>query len=570
MLRRKNTGGRLVVFCLVLCFVASGAFSAERFRFEKYQGKDNDWYRSDEAKLIAENILSWQDEYGSWPKNLDTSANPYTGQRSDLEGTFDNRAMTDEMRYMARIFNATNDSRYSDAFINGLELIFKAQYPTGGWPQHFPPGDGYARYITFNDDAMIRIMELLEDVISDSTYIFVSDDRINDAKKAFDDGLDCILKCQVRVDGKLTVWCAQHDEIDYQPRPARSFELVSLSGGESSGILHFLMNLKDPSPEVVKAITSGVRWYRDSEVKGIRIAWVDGKLKAMADPDARSLWGRFYDINSNHPIFCDRDGIPKYDYNQIDQERSTGYKWYGDWGVGVLGEYEKWKQKWAARLPEDTIVLAIVGDSTVCNYELSQVRRGWGQFIQGYFKSPIEVVNTARSGRSTKTFIKEGLWKQTLELKPSYILIQFGHNDSHAPEKTEATDAETTYSDYLRQYVDQSRQIGAVPIFVTPMYRRHFDENGKIKDNLLPYADAMKKIAAEKKVAVVDLNSASEKLYLKLGEDGSKELANEADDMTHFNEKGAKLMAGLVMEQLVTTEPSLGEYLKEKVEKSAD
>lgn len=561
----------LVIFGFLLCVFVSGTDAAERFRYDKYSDKSDEWYRGQEAKSIAENILSWQDEYGAWPKNMNTSEERRTAEKSDLDGTFDNRATTDEMRYIAHIFNATNDSVYSDAFIKSLELIFESQYPSGGWPQHYPAGKGYARYITYNDDAMIRLMEMLADVISDPMYLFVSDDRIDKAKKAYEKGMQCILKCQVKVNGKLTVWCAQHDEITYEPRPARSFELTSLSGGESAYILHFLMKQDKPSRDVVKAIEAGVNWYKDSKVEGIRLKWVDGKLRAVDDPEAKPIWGRFYEIETNRPFFCDRDGIPKYDYNRIDQERSTGYAWYGYWGEGVLDEYEKWKVKWADLISDyDKKIIAVIGDSTVCEYKESDVRRGWGHFIQDYFADDsIKVVNLAKSGRSTKTFIEQGWWQKTLDLQPAYVLIQFGHNDSHEPGRNESTDAETTYPDFLRQYIDQSRQIGAIPVLVTPMYRRKFDDKGNIRDNLLPYADAMKKVALEKKVAVVDLNAASEKLYLKLGPQGSMELANAADDQTHFNEKGAKAMALLVMEQLPEVEKSLKQYLSEGVGQNA-
>ena len=206
--------------------------------------------------------------------------------------------------------------------------------------------------------------------------------------------------------------------------------------------------------------------------------------------------------------------------------------------------------------------LVIIGDSTVCNWPEKDVRRGWGQFIQDYFTDSVVIINKARSGRSTKTFIREGLWKEVLDLKPDYILIQFGHNDSHDPENPESTNAQTNYQDYLRQYIDQARQVGAVPILVTPMYRRVFDDSGHIKDNLVPYANAMKQVAREKDVPLVDLNTASEKLYLELGPEGVLALANKPNDKTHFNQKGAKMMADLVMQKLPQVEGSLKAYLK--------
>jgi len=205
--------------------------------------------------------------------------------------------------------------------------------------------------------------------------------------------------------------------------------------------------------------------------------------------------------------------------------------------------------------------LVIIGDSTVCNYPAKEVRRGWGMFVQGYFDSNrLQVINLALSGRSTKTFINEGHWEKALQEKPDYVLIQFGHNDSHSPDKPEATDSQTTYREYLRQYIDESRAIGARPVLITPMCRRKFDADGKINNELLPYANAMKAVAKEKKVPLVDLNAESVELCNQLGPVRSKELANSSSDSTHFNAKGAQEMARLVMQKLPAAEPSLKQY----------
>src|SRR5262249_14762400 len=135
---------------------------------------------------------------------------------------------------------------------------------------HPPPARSYHRHITFNDHAMVRLMELLREVATSPTYRFAGADRRKAAQKAFDKGIECILKCQVKVKGKLTAWCAQHDEKDYRPRPGRSYELVSLSGNESVGIVRLLMSLERPSPRVVAAVEGAVAWFESVKLKGIR------------------------------------------------------------------------------------------------------------------------------------------------------------------------------------------------------------------------------------------------------------------------------------------------------------
>jgi len=206
--------------------------------------------------------------------------------------------------------------------------------------------------------------------------------------------------------------------------------------------------------------------------------------------------------------------------------------------------------------------LVIIGDSTVCNYPTNGFQRGWGQYIQGYFKNNVTVINLAKSGRSTKTFIQEGLWQKALAEKPDVVLIQFGHNDSHSPTKPEATDARTDYQEYLRRYIDDARAAGATPILVTPMVRRDFGPDEKLKDNLQPYAEAMKLVGTEERVPVIDLHASSRALVESLGPEASKDMANKPGDSTHFNARGAKAMAGLVMQELPAADPKLASCLR--------
>ncbi len=241
-----------VALAFLLCLSACGGASAGGGP-RQYLRKPDDWFASDEARRVAASILSYQSDLGGWPKNTDTTAAPFRGDRQQLKPTFDNGATTDELRFLARAYQAAKDEHYRKAVEKGIDYVLQAQYPTGGWPQfHPPPPRTYHRHITFNDDAMVRLMELLREIRDADVFAFVGDERRRAARRAFARGIDCILKCQMRVDGKLTAWCAQHDEKDYRPRPGRSFELVSLSGAESVGIVGLLMSLDEPSAEVVR------------------------------------------------------------------------------------------------------------------------------------------------------------------------------------------------------------------------------------------------------------------------------------------------------------------------------
>ena len=308
--------------------------------------KPDDWFRSEEGKRAIANVRSWQAQQGDWPSNTRTPAAPFDGDPSKLRGNFDNGATTGELRFLARAFKATQDTNCEAAFLKGLDLILKAQYPSGGWPQHYPPDDLYHRHITFNDDAMIRIMRLMRDVATQPVFDFVDEARRKHAQQEFDAGIECILKCQIKVNGKLAVWCAQHDELDYSPRSGRKFELVSLSGEESAGILELLMSLDPPTPAVARAINAGAAWFESAKFSGIRFVRDRNDGVVIQDTNAPPLWARFYEIESNRPIFSGRDSVKKYSLAEIELERRKGYQWYGPWGEGVVAAYGEWKKKW--------------------------------------------------------------------------------------------------------------------------------------------------------------------------------------------------------------------------------
>ena len=327
---------------LLLSFLMIPAILSAGTPAEGFLKKPDDWFRSDEGIKTTNCILSWQAPSGAWPKNTDTTKKEYSGKSSKLSGTFDNGATTGELRFLARAFNATKEERCKDAFLLGFDHILTAQYPNGGWPQYYPLSKQYHRHITYNDGSMARLMVFLRDVATSDTYDFVDRKRRLDAEEAFNRGVDCIVKSQVVVNGTPTVWCAQHDEVTLKPALARSYELPSLSGSESSGLLLLLMSIENPSPEIIRAVEAGVAWFESAKLKGIRFVKSDGERKLIKDPSAPPIWARFYEIETNRPFFCGRDGVVKYDISEIEAERRNGYAWYGNWGEKVASTYAKW------------------------------------------------------------------------------------------------------------------------------------------------------------------------------------------------------------------------------------
>ncbi len=206
----------------------------------------------------------------------------------------------------------------------------------------------------------------------------------------------------------------------------------------------------------------------------------------------------------------------------------------------------------------DSLTIVTVGDSTVANYHQEDNKRGWGQVIGDYLSPSVKVINVAECGRSTKTFFDTAHWQEALKAKPDYIFIQFGHNDSHAKDKPESTDAATDYQDYLRRYIKEAREAGAKPILVTPMHRVIFDKNtGAITQELKPYADAMKQVATETNTPLIDLHTLSGDAFQAIGESGVDGLTASNQDRTHFTDKGARIIAKLVAEAAGKIDPKL-------------
>jgi PelA/Pel-15E family pectate lyase len=334
---------------------------------------DGAWYASDDAKTLADNVVKYQSPQGGWPKSTDLGRAPLTPGDVPPEGrgranSLDNDATTLPMEFLARVIDATGDAKYIESFNKGIDYILAAQYPNGGWPQFWPlRNEKYYSRITFNDGAMMRVMSLLTDIASaKKNYAFVDEKRRDLASKAVQLGIDCILKSQIRQNGGLAVWCAQHDENTLAPAWARAYEPPSLSGSESVGILRYLMTIKNPSNEVVNAVESGVEWLKNAAIKGIKLEKIsnpDGRSESVLTPDENAplLWARFYELETNRPLYLDRDSKFHYNYSEIGYERRSGYDFHGYWANPLLEkEYPLWKAKYvttADQIPESYIII---------------------------------------------------------------------------------------------------------------------------------------------------------------------------------------------------------------------
>jgi len=331
--------------------------AAAQIKWNQALDQPTAWYAAANAARIADNLRVYQRESGGWPKNIDMALVMSEAERQAIvkekptaDATIDNGATYSQLIFLARVFSAHHQPLYKDSFLKGLDYLLRAQYQNGGWPQYFPLREGYYSHITFNDDAMIGVMSLLRDVAKGKPdYVFVDKVRRERAAAAVEKGIECILKTQVIAQGRRTVWCAQHDEVTLAPAPARTYEHISLSGMESVGIVRFLMGIEHPGPDVIAAIEDSIEWFRTSQIDGLR--WVERRGKTVdrvviADPDAPPLWARFYQIETNRPIFSGRDGIIKYNVAEIESERRNGYRWYTDAPARLLHQdYPAWVKR---------------------------------------------------------------------------------------------------------------------------------------------------------------------------------------------------------------------------------
>ncbi|RDC56733.1 pectate lyase [Pedobacter chinensis] len=304
----------------------------------------------------AEKMVVYQLGNGGWPKQLEDKSVVNYGaaitpellekikSTNDKHATFDNRATSREVVYLVKAYKKTQNKTYLKAAEKGLDYILVAQYANGGWPQYYPDQSLYRSEITYNDDAMINVLNILQDIATQSNdFEVVNADYIKKAEKAVAKGIDCILKTQVKQNGLLTIWGAQYDKDSLLPAKARAFEPPSLSTSESVGIVRFLMRIPHPSQEIKTAIASALKWFDTYKIAGYRFERERNKTAALIADDTSIVWARFYDLNKNVPIFGDRDNTIKSKLEELSPERRNGYAWYGNWAQKLIEkEYPKW------------------------------------------------------------------------------------------------------------------------------------------------------------------------------------------------------------------------------------
>ncbi|MBB4595340.1 pectate lyase [Xanthomonas cannabis] len=316
------------------------------------------------ADKIADNMLLLQTASGGWSKQYKGVAVDYNrtftaaeiaelqqpGRKDDA--TIDNKATTYEIGYLSTIYKTEKNAKYVAAAKRGVDYLLTAQYANGGWPQFYPDLSSYHHQITYNDDAMVRVLNLLQDISEGKgdTGALLRASHGARARQAVTKGLECVLATQVKIGGTLTIWGAQYDEVTLKPAKARAYELASLASSESVSIVRFLMRQPTPSTQIKTSVEAAARWFDTHRMRDLATKKIDDPTQEtgqdvilVAQPGA-SLWARFYDLQNQRPLYANRDGKALTEYMQVPNERRVGYAWHGTWPDKLLkDDIPKWR-----------------------------------------------------------------------------------------------------------------------------------------------------------------------------------------------------------------------------------
>ncbi|MFY1047852.1 pectate lyase [Chryseobacterium sp. GP-SGM7] len=310
---------------------------------------------------LAEKMMIYQLPNGGWGKhNSDKKNVDYTAKidskllkiikanDNDL-ATIDNNATSREINGLIKAYNSTKNPAYLKSAEKGIQYLLSMQYENGGFPQYFPNTSIYRKQVTYNDNAMINVMMVLYNISEGKEGFDAVNSQLKEkSKMALQKGIACILKTQVVQKGKLSIWADQYNEVTLVPEKARAFEPMSLASGESVNIVKFLMMLP-VTPEIEKSIKSAIQWFKESKIEGYTydVSKENNKaIRTLSKKEGSVVWARFYDIATNKPVFGDRDGSVKFNYEEVSEERRMGYSWYNESGTKLIeNEFPKWMKR---------------------------------------------------------------------------------------------------------------------------------------------------------------------------------------------------------------------------------
>lgn len=310
---------------------------------------------------LAEKMMVYQLPNGGWGKHMSNKKEVDYKKKIDPKllkiiragdnnlATIDNNATSKEINGLICAYSTTKNPAYLKSAEKGIEYLLSMQYENGGFPQYFPNSAIYRKQVTYNDNAMINVLTILYNISEGKEgFDAVSSQLKEKSKVALQKGIACVLKTQVLQNGKLSIWADQYNEATLVPEKARAFEPMSLATGESVNIVKFLM-LQPLTPEIEKSIKSAVQWFKESKIDGYtyNVSRESEKaIRTLSKKEGSAVWARFYDIPTNKPVFGDRDGSVKFNYEEVSEERRMGYSWYNEAGTKLIeNEFPKWLKR---------------------------------------------------------------------------------------------------------------------------------------------------------------------------------------------------------------------------------
>jgi PelA/Pel-15E family pectate lyase len=310
---------------------------------------------------LAEKMMVYQLPNGGWGKHRSDKKNVDYTQKIDAQllkiikagnndlATIDNNATSKEINGLIKAYSTTKNPDYLKSAEKGIQYLLSMQYQNGGFPQYFPNSAIYRKQVTYNDNAMINVLTVLYNISEGKEGFDAVNSQLKDRSKvALQKGIDCVLKTQVLQKGKLSIWADQYNEVSLKPEKARAFEPMSLASGESVNIVKFLM-MQPVTPEIERSITSAIQWFKDSKIDGYtyNVSRESGNaVRVLSKKEGSAVWARFYDIPTNKPVFGDRDGSVKFNYEDVSEERRMGYSWYNEAGTKLIeSDFPKWLKK---------------------------------------------------------------------------------------------------------------------------------------------------------------------------------------------------------------------------------
>ena len=323
-------------------------------------------------KTLADNVISWQlDNGGFYKHKLSVYSNPWDGESAKSKwhgkvinadgtetkipiGTIDNDATVRELMFLADVYQRSGEEKYRTATRKAFDFLIEMQFSKGGFPQVYPARSGtlYSNYVTYNDNAMVRVMYML-DKAREANWPFNGDVLTNEqrsaAKKATKKGIKYTRRAQIFTNGERTLWCGQHDPENYDPLGARSYELPGRDAKASALIIAYLMT-QPQTADIKEVVESGLAFYRKPDTYKTDTKYIkrsksstDDTYNPFQPKTGTTTWYRFYELDSDIPFFSGRlptDKIPgngkQYDIMDVEPERRYGYEWGGSYGTKLL------------------------------------------------------------------------------------------------------------------------------------------------------------------------------------------------------------------------------------------